>query len=286
MDKYTAMLKELECPVCLEYMVDEISQCGTGHSFCRRCRANLLVCPLCKVSLGNTVTRNYTLEAMISNLTLPCKNTGCGAVLDARLIKAHSKNCPLRDFKCALDFNGCTWSGKMTDLKEHVGQRHNENINTWAVTNNLLFMLMFCSEEIFVVLLKSPFVSPRIHSQQLYGHTIAVTSLSYARNNPRLSLNSQTLHEISGMYMGTSNKTNDYFITVNYKDTTNRGYGMQVTAPCIPQCPIEEAFNGDKISFDTADKRGMFSKCFYTNPVEKNIIVTIRDYQDCSYLTG
>jgi hypothetical protein len=53
--------KELECPVCFEFMLDTIRICNTGHSFCDLCAKQLRKCPLCKARISMD-RRNLLLE--------------------------------------------------------------------------------------------------------------------------------------------------------------------------------------------------------------------------------
>lgn len=38
-----ALLKELKCPVCMEYMVPPIKLCTSGHNICSKCRESSVV---------------------------------------------------------------------------------------------------------------------------------------------------------------------------------------------------------------------------------------------------
>jgi hypothetical protein len=47
-----ALLKELECPVCMQYMVPPIKLCTNGHTTCSKCRERVKLCPTCRAELA------------------------------------------------------------------------------------------------------------------------------------------------------------------------------------------------------------------------------------------
>ena len=57
---------ELECPVCLEEMVEvRIHQCVSGHLVCHHCRQSLQTCPVCR---DNIIGRATVMERLASAL--------------------------------------------------------------------------------------------------------------------------------------------------------------------------------------------------------------------------
>jgi hypothetical protein len=70
------LLKELECPVCLEYMESPIKMCETGHNICVSCGSQVPKCPSCKGKF--TEARNFTLERIAAAAIYPCKNQEAG----------------------------------------------------------------------------------------------------------------------------------------------------------------------------------------------------------------
>jgi len=117
------LLNELECPVCLDYMVPPIKMCQTGHSICQTCRSKLLSCPLCqKVFLE---VRNISLENVIHKIHFPCvnKSLGCNAKSPIKQRDAHKGNCPFREYDCSVE--NCPWSGKLEDIINHWNSKHN-----------------------------------------------------------------------------------------------------------------------------------------------------------------
>ena len=68
------LLKQLECPVCLETIPPPIHQCKSGHLLCGECRERLPVpkrCPECRADLSDI--RCLALEQLAESiLQLPC----------------------------------------------------------------------------------------------------------------------------------------------------------------------------------------------------------------------
>jgi hypothetical protein len=100
------LLKELECPVCLEYMESPIKMCEKGHTICDRCGSQVSKCPSCEGTF--TKARNFTLERIAATVKYPCKNREAGCKETFTLIHKNShqseclfqsKACPFR--KCS-----------------------------------------------------------------------------------------------------------------------------------------------------------------------------------------
>lgn len=62
-------LKEIECPVCLEYMSPPISLCTRGHNLCDTCSRGIPKCPICQDVF---ITQNVALEMIASKIKLLC----------------------------------------------------------------------------------------------------------------------------------------------------------------------------------------------------------------------
>ncbi|CAH2000333.1 unnamed protein product [Acanthoscelides obtectus] len=85
--------ENLECPVCFEYMTDQIINCANGHSFCQNCKASIENCPICRTTLSDS--RNYALEKLVKSLKIACRRstTGCAFVGTVNRVKVHEKSC-------------------------------------------------------------------------------------------------------------------------------------------------------------------------------------------------
>jgi len=87
------LLKELECPVCTEYMSSPIKMCENGHNICGSCKEHLWECPSCR---GMFVTvRNIALEKLAATAVYPCKNreAGCEETFTVNDKDSHLAEC-------------------------------------------------------------------------------------------------------------------------------------------------------------------------------------------------
>ena len=123
------LLKELECPICLEYMTSPIKMCENGHNICDSCGSQVLRCSLCKG--GFTKARNFTLERIASVVTYPCKNreNGCKMALKMENIICHNLECVYQSRDCPfrkLSGLNCPWTGILSAIKNHVKSEHGD----------------------------------------------------------------------------------------------------------------------------------------------------------------
>jgi len=128
------LLKELECPVCTDYMVPPIRMCKNGHNVCGKCRGRIRRCPTCRADF--LVTRNLALENIARQQEFPCANRdrGCTDLLSIEQIAEHNDVCGYANTKyantkcpCHL-INCCSWEGHKNKYKEHVQEVHGEYI--------------------------------------------------------------------------------------------------------------------------------------------------------------
>ena len=120
-----ALLKDLECPVCMEYMVPPIKMCKNGHNICSKCRGKVTFCPTCRAEFLET--RNVIMENIVRRQKYPCANrqSGCLDLFSIEHIAEHNAGCLYGKIKCpSLPFKGCSWNGLKKDLKEHVKAAH------------------------------------------------------------------------------------------------------------------------------------------------------------------
>jgi len=121
------LLKELECPVCGEYMASPIKMCENGHSTCSSCRDRLPECPSCR---GEFVkVRNIALEKLAATAIYPCKNqeAGCGETFIADGKDNHLAECLFQGRQCPFGkVSGvdCNWTGTMSDIPVHIKDKH------------------------------------------------------------------------------------------------------------------------------------------------------------------
>jgi E3 ubiquitin-protein ligase SIAH1 len=119
------LLKDLECPVCLQYMVPPIKLCTNGHNICRRCKESVQWCPTCRAEFSET--RCLALENVVRTQKYPCVNRqgGCLELFSIEHINKHQGDCVYGNIKCPMHlFKKCSWNGLKNDLKEHAKAAH------------------------------------------------------------------------------------------------------------------------------------------------------------------
>ena len=115
-----ALLKDLECPACMQYMVPPIELCTKGHNICSKCRKRVQRCPRCRAEF--TEIRNLVLENIARRQKYPCINrdSGCLDLLSFEHIAEHPAVCVYGKIECPLHLrNLCSWNGLKNDLNEH-----------------------------------------------------------------------------------------------------------------------------------------------------------------------
>lgn len=123
-------MRELECPVCMEYMEPPITFCLGGHNICNNCRPKVSKCPTCKQWFLKT--RNVALENLVLQMKYPCRHRkyGCKDVLSYDVIRKHEAKCGYRPETCPVDKLRlkmiCTWTGVTNDVKKHLQEAHKE----------------------------------------------------------------------------------------------------------------------------------------------------------------
>jgi len=125
------LLKELECPVCTEYMASPIKMCENEHNICGGCKERLSECPTCRGKLINV--RNITLENLAATAVYPCKNrvTGCEETFRAEDRNNHLPVCLYESRECPVSIIlgvNCSWTGTLSDMPFHVRAEHDSVI--------------------------------------------------------------------------------------------------------------------------------------------------------------
>jgi E3 ubiquitin-protein ligase SIAH1 len=122
-----SLLSELECPVCMEYMVSPILMCVKGHTICDICRPKIPECPTCRQKFSNT--RNIPLEKLAREVKYPCsyQKLGCEEHFDHDTVREHQLRCHYRPQTCPacqrLNVK-CGWTGIYNDIKKHLMEKH------------------------------------------------------------------------------------------------------------------------------------------------------------------
>ncbi|KAG5870813.1 hypothetical protein JTB14_004639 [Gonioctena quinquepunctata] len=129
------LLRELECLVCMEYMIPPIHQCLTGHSICMQCKEDVKDCPTCKQEFKNT--QNFALAQIINHIIYPCKHDRCKFTAKAKDIKKHEATCTFGPFKCPLrEYLGCDGEMILTEMYDHLLNNHYENLLEMETVND------------------------------------------------------------------------------------------------------------------------------------------------------
>jgi len=155
------LLKDLECPVCMEYMVPPIHLCTKGHNICSKCREGVQCCPtrICRAKILET--RNVALENIARRQKYPCANrqNGCLDLLSVEHIAKHQAVCVYGKMKCPFHLvETCPCTGLKSDLKEHVKAAHKTYFLEGSKFNSphltLCFWMLFCFGELFAYYFK------------------------------------------------------------------------------------------------------------------------------------
>ena len=120
-----ALLRELECPVCMQYMVPPIRLCTNGHNVCSTCRESVHRCPTCRAKFSKI--RNVALENIARSQKYPCANrqNGCLEFFSIEHIAKHHASCVYGKIKCPLHLlKMCSWNGLKNNLKGHAKAAH------------------------------------------------------------------------------------------------------------------------------------------------------------------
>jgi hypothetical protein len=125
LDLEEVLLRDLECPICMQYTVPPIRLCTNGHNFCSRCRGTVQRCHTCRAKFSEI--RNVVLENIARRQKYPCANrkNGCLDLFSIDHIAQHQAVCEYGKIKCPFKLNwNCSWNGFKSDLKEHAKTEH------------------------------------------------------------------------------------------------------------------------------------------------------------------
>jgi len=149
------LLKDLECPVCLEYMVPPIKLCTNGHNICTNCRWRVPCCPTCRAAFSEI--RSVALENIARRQKYPCANRrrGCLDLFTIEHINEHNAVCVYGRIECPFKlYRSCPWNGFKSDLKEHAKATHPGLFSEKSTFPSQMFetdvWLVSCFGELFV----------------------------------------------------------------------------------------------------------------------------------------
>jgi len=147
------LLSDLECPVCMQYMVPPIKLCTNGHNICSKCRERVQCCPTCRAEFSGI--RNVALENIASRLTYPCVNrkNGCLSSFSFQNIAEHQDVCEYRKIKCPFHvYWRCPWIDHKSNLKKHGQAAHTESFFECSKIRFIkleAFVILSCYGELF-----------------------------------------------------------------------------------------------------------------------------------------
>ena len=126
-DLEQSLLSQLECPVCIEYMMPPIILCVNGHNICDICRPKIPHCPTCRQPFLNAT--NVALEKLAREMKYSCtyQKFGCEEVFFHDMVREHQHRCHYRPQKCPaykLPNVKCSWTGIYKDIKKHLMEKH------------------------------------------------------------------------------------------------------------------------------------------------------------------
>jgi E3 ubiquitin-protein ligase SIAH1 len=161
-----SVLSDLECPVCMEYMVPPIELCTNGHNICSKCRESVQSCPTCRAKF--TGIRNLALENIARKQKYPCANrqSGCLELFSIEHIAQHNDVCVYGKIKCPFQRSGhCSWKGIKSDFKEHAKAAHPQHLFQTSAVNFYVLgnatAILSCFDNLFTCYQK-------IHDDRLY----------------------------------------------------------------------------------------------------------------------
>ena len=209
-DLEQSLLTELECPVCLDYMVPPITLCANGHNICDICMPKIPQCPTCRHQFLNV--RNVALEKLARQVKYPCsyQKFGCEEVLVHDMVREHQHRCHYRPQTCPVYKHPnveCSWTGSYNDIKEHLMEEHHDGCYEYVDGN---FRVL---ENIKPYMILSQFV-------------FALNEVFFLR----FQVNSDTLYTVL-LYIGPAENAAKYKYNVKFvnKDDTESVTVMQLT---------------------------------------------------------
>ena len=149
------LLKNLECPVCMQYMVPPIKLCTNGHNICNKCKGTVQRCPTCRAEFSEI--RNVALENIAGSQLYPCVNRqrGCLELFSIEHIAEHRAVCVHEKIKCPFKLNNnCSWNGFKSNLKKHAKAAHVgyffESSSRSSVFEDRIMTFFSCFSKLFV----------------------------------------------------------------------------------------------------------------------------------------
>jgi E3 ubiquitin-protein ligase SIAH1 len=117
------LLGELECQLCLEYMLPPIYVCVNGHNICKSCKPEIKCCPTCKQMFAPM--RCVSLEKLSAQVDFPCtnRNSGCKKTMRGDSLNEHQTVCTYGTYSCPFN---CPGRFNRLTLVQHVKNEHEQ----------------------------------------------------------------------------------------------------------------------------------------------------------------
>lgn len=115
---------DLKCVICQSIYINPVVLKNCGHEFCEECinewKNHNINCPICrKEYIGHNIS--FSLNNIINNINVYCKNEKCESVIKYGNYKNHLKKCNYEMINC----NYCEYNGFR---KEHKNDICNEKL--------------------------------------------------------------------------------------------------------------------------------------------------------------
>ncbi|XP_056637059.1 uncharacterized protein LOC130445460 [Diorhabda sublineata] len=219
------LLQELECMVCLEYMVPPIYQCIIGHSICTDCKKSVSECPTCRSEFQNT--QNFALAQIIQHINYPCKFKRCDHMAKAKDIKLHEATCVHSLYKCPLrDYFDCNKEMGYKDIYDHVESQHYENL----LELDTVTMPFYRQEN-------NP-LETNIDDCFIIKHDSLLFKVHFTFMDESFMF--------AGQFIGPSGESTKYHFEVEIYDTYGHDCRALMSKPCGPMTGNETAFDDDR----------------------------------------
>jgi len=218
------MKRALECPVCLDIIMDPpmyVCDNPQAHSVCSSCHQSLQkegkTCPVCRANMGNK--RIVALENMLENIPnkVKCRFDGCDFKRsNGEFVKKHEGECENRHVPCVW----CVERIGLKRLAEHIIGKHGRKI----VFNGLTVKLYL-------------YFPKTVLKDQCVLEPNAAQLAILRPERPMFLLNWHTLEEGAKMfwisYMGAKDSAKNFKYTFQVRASEGKDH-LECTRWCVP----------------------------------------------------
>ena len=103
------VLEQLQCPVCMQYMLPHITLCDNGHNIYSSCKQKIQKCPTCREPILDT--QNKAFEKLAIQVDCLCPNELYGLIFTfpIALIREREDVSQFGPFDCPLNQASATY---------------------------------------------------------------------------------------------------------------------------------------------------------------------------------